>query len=85
MNVYDSRYHMHVRVVIYTYQETGNPKEGNIMATYTAIFHTSFALEIEANDYEEAMNKLNDLDHSDIIDGQDLSDMWPEFDELLEY
>lgn len=46
MNTYDSRYHMRVRVVIYTYHEAGNPKKGTTMIK-DAIFVSVWDDEIE--------------------------------------
>lgn len=53
------------------------------MATYTAVYHVSFSVEIEADSYDEAEKKLENISNQEIFEGVALEDCWPEFDYLL--
>ncbi len=53
------------------------------MAKYTAIYTTSWAVEIEADSYDEAMNILDSYSNHDIANGQLLEDMELYLDEVI--
>lgn len=54
------------------------------MATYTAVYHVSFSVDIEADSYDEMKNKLENISNEEIFEGVVLDDCWPEFDYVLD-
>lgn len=54
------------------------------MATYTACYHINLSIDIEADSYDEVMEKLENITNDEIFEGVVLEDCWPEFDYLLD-
>lgn len=54
------------------------------MAKYIAIYTTNWAVEVEANSYDEAIGILDSYSNHDIVNGQLLEDMELYLDEVIE-
>ena len=54
------------------------------MATYTAVFHINLSVDIEAENAEEAMRKLEDLSYSVVDEDANIADYDLVFDYLMD-
>lgn len=53
------------------------------MARYTAYYHITFSIDIEADNYDEAAEIVDNMTVDDVLENVVLEDYWPEFEELI--
>ena len=54
------------------------------MAKYTAFYHVTFSVEIEAENLDDAKGQLENMTNDEIFEGVELGYTWPEFDYLMD-